>query len=179
VISKAAFYRADAHGPLGLINPDGTINKTGHAFEAVGTLNHTPLRLATSGGDDIGFGVEAGRTRNHGEVRVLLTNYEIPPEDQGPYPPFIVNNVFTIPGIATFTLVDRRSVTYSDNNGYDLTVSGLPGNGQRDVVSRYRVDDSHDLTLVDQTEQRGRSVHLSATLPAPAVELVVIRRRAS
>jgi len=111
VLSRAAFYRADAHGPLGLIEPDRTINKTGHAFEAVGTMNRTPLRLATTGGDDIGFGVESGRTRNGGEVRVLLANYEIPPEDQGPYPPFIVHNVFTIPGIATFTLLDRRPVT--------------------------------------------------------------------
>jgi xylan 1,4-beta-xylosidase len=174
-LAKAAFYRADAHGDLGLINPDGTINKAGHAFEAVGTLNRTPLRLPTSGGDDVGFGVEAGRTQNHGEVRVLVANYEIPPEDQGPYPPFIVNNVFTIPGIATFTLLDRRPVTYADNSGYDLTVNGLPGNGRAYVVSRYRIDDNHDLTLVDQTTQRGRAVHLTATLPAPAVELVVIK----
>jgi hypothetical protein len=139
-------------------------------------MNRTPLRLATSGGDDQGFSVEAGRSRNQEEVRVLLANYEIPPQDQGPFPPFIVNNNFTIPGIATFTLLDRRPVTYADNNGYDLTVNGLHGNGRRYLVSRYRVDDSHNLTLVDQTLQRGRRINLSATLPAPAVELVVIRR---
>ena len=38
-------------------------------------------------------------------------------------------------------------------------------------VRRYRVDDSHDLTLVDRSVMRGRNVRLQATLPAPAVEL--------
>jgi xylan 1,4-beta-xylosidase len=174
-LARAAFYRADAHGPFALIAADGTFTKTGQAFEAVGAMNRTPLRLATSGGDDIGFGVEAGSARNRGEIHVLLANYEIPPEDQGPYPPFIVNNNFTIPGIATFTLLARRSVTYSDNNGYDLTINGLRGKGRRYLVRRYRVDDSHELTLVDQSVQRGGRGHLSATLPAPAVELVVIK----
>ncbi|HEX4718649.1 MAG TPA: hypothetical protein VH300_08985 [Thermoleophilaceae bacterium] len=175
-LARAAFYRADAHGQFGLIAADGAFTKTGDAFAAVGSMNRTPLRLATSGGDDQGFSVEAGRSRNHEQVRVLLANYEIPPQDQGPFPPFIVNNNFTIPGIATFTLLDRRPVAYADNNGYDLTVNGLHGNGRRYLVSRYRVDDSHNLTLVDQTFQRGRRINLSATLPAPAVELVVIRR---
>jgi hypothetical protein len=176
-LSRAAFYRSDAHGQFGLIDSDGSFSKTGDAFAAVGSLSRTPERLPTTGGDDQGFGVEAGRTRNHGEVRVLITNYEIPPQDQGPYPPFIQQpgNIFAIPGIATFSLLDRRPVTYGDNNGYDLSVNGLPGNGRAYVVSRYRLDATHDLTLVDQTLQHGDAVHLAATLPAPAVELVVIR----
>jgi xylan 1,4-beta-xylosidase len=175
-LTRTAFYRSDAHGPFGLINSDGSFSKTGDAFAAVGSLNRTPERLATTGGDDQGFGVEAGRTRNHGELRVVITNYEIPPQDQGPFPPFIQQpgNIFAIPGIATFSLLDRRAVTYSDNSGYDLTVNGLPGNGRPYVVSRYRVDGGHDLTLVDRTVQRGRDVRLTAALPAPAVELIVI-----
>jgi hypothetical protein len=60
-------------------------------------------------------------------------------------------------------------------------VNGLRGRGRSYAVSRYRVDGSHDLTLVDRSIQRGRSVRLSATLPAPAVELVKIdpRQRAN
>jgi hypothetical protein len=174
-LAKAAYYRADGDNPFALISADGSLTKAGDAFAAVGSMNRTPIRLATSGGDDQGLGVEAGRSRDRGEVRVLIGNYEIPPEDQGPFPPFIQDNVFTIPGIATFTLLDRRAVTYSDNAGYDLTVDGLAGRGRAYVVSRYRVDDSHDLTLVDQRVQRGGPVRLTATLPAPAVELVVIR----
>lgn len=101
---------------------------------------------------------------------MLLTNYEIAPEDQGPLP--FPDNIFTIPGIATFTLLDRRTVSYAHNDGYDLKVGGL--HGRRYLVSRYRVDADHDLTLVDRSVQRGGRVRLSATLPAPAVELVEI-----
>jgi hypothetical protein len=51
------------HGPdWQLVNDDGTLSKTGHAFEAVGALARTPLRLAASGGDDQGFSVLAGRS---------------------------------------------------------------------------------------------------------------------
>ena len=174
-LARAAFYRSDAHGPFGLINSSGTLTKTGDAFAAAGSMNRTPVRVAATGGDDQGFGVEAGKARNNGEFRVLISNYEIPPQDQGPFPPFIVNNVFAIPGIATFTLLDRRPVTYTNNAGYNLTVNGLPGKGRPYVVSRYRVDANNNLTLVDESTQRGGPVELTATLPAPAVELVVIK----
>ena len=43
------------------------------------------------------FSVEAGRSRNGGEIRVLIANYEIPPEDMGPLP--FPDNLFSIPGI--------------------------------------------------------------------------------
>jgi xylan 1,4-beta-xylosidase len=176
-IARAAYYRNDADNGSGfaLVANDGTLTKTGDAFKAVGAMNRTPLRLATTGGDDQGFAVEAGRSWRRGEVRVLLANYEIPAADQGPLP--FPDNLFTIPGIATFTILDRRSVTYTNNDGYDLSVTGLR---RRYVVSRYRLDDGHDLTLVDRSVQRGDSLRLTATLPAPAVELVVIdplRRR--
>jgi len=112
---------------------------------------------------------------SHGQINVLISNYEIPPADQGPFPnPPVVNDNFTIPGVGTFTLLPRRSVTYTDNDGYDLAVDHIPGGGSGVVVSRYLIDDSHNLTLVDQTIQHGPTVHLSAMLPAPAVELIVI-----
>jgi xylan 1,4-beta-xylosidase len=173
-IAHAVYHRADREGgpQWQLVNDDGALSKAGHAFEAVGSMRRTPLRLATAGGDDQGFSVEAGRSRRSGETRVLLTNYEIPAADQGPLP--FPDNVFTIPGVASFTILPRRSVTYANNDGYDLKVTGLRGRGRPYVVSRYRVDDAHDLTLVDRSVRRGGSVRLTATLPAPAVELVVI-----
>lgn len=173
-IARAVYHRADREGrpERQLINDDGTLSKAGHAFEAVGSMRRTPLRLATAGGDDQGFSVEAGRSPWTGETRVLIGNYEIPPADQGPLP--FPDNLFTIPGVATFTILDRRMVSYHDNAGYDLTVTGLQGRGRPYIVSRYRVDDAHDLTLVDRSIHRGGPVRLTATLPAPAVELVVI-----
>jgi xylan 1,4-beta-xylosidase len=66
-------------------------------------------------------------------------------------------------------------VDLSRAHGYDLIVDDLPGRGRGYAVSRYRVDEQHDLTLVDQSVQYGGAVRVSATLPAPAVELVVIK----
>jgi hypothetical protein len=172
-IQRAAFYRMDAGGDFGLVAPDGSLTKTGQAFKAVGSMQRTPQLLASTGGDDVGFAVEAGRSHPAGEVRVLIANYEIPPEDMGPLP--FPNNLFTIPGIATFKILDRRTVTYEDNNGYDLTVNRLPGKGRPYRVQRYRLDAGHDLTLVSDEVQRGGPFHLTATLPAPSVELVVIK----
>jgi hypothetical protein len=178
-LQRAFFYRANADATFGgaLINTsDGTLTATGDAYAAVGSMARTPLRLATSGGDENGLAVEAGRSWSpRGQINVLISNYQIPAADQGPFPsPPVFNNVFAIPGIGTFTLLPRRAVTYADNDGYDLTVNHVP-NGA--VVSRYRVDDTHSLTLVDQSVSRGSSVHLSASLPAPSVELVVITPR--
>lgn len=50
-----------------------------------------------------------------------------------------------------------------------------PGKSRR-VVSRYRVDGTHDLSLIDSSTTRSSEERLSADLPAPAVELVVIKR---
>jgi hypothetical protein len=178
-LQRAFFYRANADATFdgALINTsDGTLTKTGDAYAAVGSMASTPLRLATSGGDENGLAVEAGRSWSpRGQINVLISNYQIPIGDQGAFPsPPVFNNLFAIPGIGTFTLLPRRAVTYTDNGGYDLTVNHVP-NGA--VVSRYRLDKTHNLTLVDQSVSRGSSVHLSASLPAPSVTLVVITPR--
>jgi xylan 1,4-beta-xylosidase len=177
-LQRAFFYRANANVAFSgaLINTsDGTLTKTGDAYAAVGSLASTPLRLATTGGDENGLAVEAGRSWSpRGQINVAISNYQIPVADQGPFPPFIVDNVFAIPGIGTFTLLPRRAVTYTDNGGYDLTVNHVLGGA---VVSRYRVDGTDNLTLVDRSVSRGSSVHVSASLPAPSVELVVITPR--
>src|SRR5690348_11406723 len=121
--SRATYCRNDADNGTGfaLAGNDGTLTKAGNAFKAVGSLRRTPLRVAATGGDDQGFSVLAGRSWRR--VRVLISNYEIPAADQGPLP--FPDNLFAIPGIATFTILDRRPVTYTDNGGYDLTVRGL------------------------------------------------------
>ena len=86
-------------------------------------------------------GRRVGRGERRADIRVLISNYEIPAADQGPFPPFIVDNRFTIPGIGTFTLLPRRSVTYADNGGYDLSINHIRGGKSGLVVSRYRVDE--------------------------------------
>ena len=66
--------------------------------------------------------------------------------------------------------------SYADKSGYDLTVKNIHGGQSGLVVSRYRVDGTHDLSLIDSSTTRSSEVQLSADLPAPAVELVVIKR---
>ena len=176
-LQRAFYYRSDGAGSFALIKQDGTLTKPGDAYAAVGRMNATPVRLASTGGDQNGLAVEAGRSvGGHGDIRVLISNYEIPAADQGPFPPFIVNNVFAIPGIGTFTLLPRRTVSYVDNGGYNLAINNIHGGQAGLVVSRYRVDDGHDLSLLDRSLVHGTSVHLSATLPAPGIELVVVSR---
>ena len=174
-LERAFYYRANGANSFALINSDGTFTKPGDAYQAVGSLSSTPLRLATTGGDSNGLAVEAGRSwSEHGEIRVVIANYEVPAADQGPFPPNIMNNNFPIPGIGTFTLLPRRTFTYADNDGYDLTVNNIRGGQSGLLVRRYRIDINDSLTLVDSTIERGASVHLTATSPAPSVELVVI-----
>lgn len=173
-LDRAFFYRGDAgEGSLYLFNADGTFKKVTRAFEAVGTLNETPVRLRASGSDQAGFAVLAGCTHNRHQIRVLIGNYEIPPQVQGPIPG---GNTQTIPGIATFTWPDRRSVTYANNRGYNLTIDNLPWGNDEYIIERYRIDDSHDLSLVDTKRHRGSSVELSAALPAPGIELIVLTK---
>jgi hypothetical protein len=175
-LQRAFYYRANGSNGFALADTAGTLTKTGDAYAAVGSMNQTPLRLATTGDDGNGLAVEAGRSwSERGQINVLISNYEIPAADQGPFPPFIVNDVFAIPNIGTFTLLPRRTVTYRNNDGYDLTVNNIRGGESRVLIRRYRVDDNNNnLTLVDSSVQRGSSVHLTASLPAPAVELIVI-----
>src|SRR5262249_44059606 len=146
-LQRAFYYRADGGNGFALINGDATLTKTGDAYAAVGSMNSTPLRLATVGGDSNGLAVEAGRSwSERREIRVLISNYETPAADQGPFPnPPVVNNIFAIPGIGTFTLLPRRSVIYTNNDGYDLTVNHIAGGQAGLVVKRYRIDGSDNL----------------------------------
>ncbi|MBV8956725.1 MAG: hypothetical protein JO262_20205 [Solirubrobacterales bacterium] len=65
---------------------------------------------------------------------------------------------------------------YVNNGGYDLTVKNLPTWAAAGfTANRYRLDATNNMTLIDSTQHAGRSVELSADLPAPAVELIVIR----
>jgi hypothetical protein len=53
-----------------------------------------------------------------------------------------------------------------------LTVN-VSGRGKYQV-KRYRITDSSNYALVDQSEQSGPAIHLRAALPAPGIEFIVI-----
>jgi hypothetical protein len=167
-VDISAIYRTD-----NVFGKDGaTPDKVGHALIAHGQMKDTPLRLKVIGADDLGFAVQAGRSGDGKTVQVLISNYQIPAEYIGSRAPR--PNVLSVPNVFDVTLLERRTVQYRNNSGYALTIGGLAP-GHRYSVQRYRVSKDRDLTLIDQTIQTGEKVRLSAQLPPPGIELVVLR----
>jgi xylan 1,4-beta-xylosidase len=191
-----SYYHQAGVGPL--YTADG-ITSVGRAFEAQASFQATPDRLKTIGNDTIGFTTLAGRattksTDTAAEIRILITNYEIPelnrgPRDNGKGLPNVLSHKGEMmvggtpqsgPTIIMYG-VPRRSPDYVHNRGYDLTVTNLPAWAREGfTVNRYRIDDAHNdkeaaMTLVDSTTHSGLMLHMSAELPPPAIELIVIR----
>src|SRR6185295_17626484 len=126
--------------------PKGTTpHKTGYALIALGRMKDTPFALETTGADDKGFAVQAARTKNGDTVQVLISNYQIPSEfigtRKGP-------DVLTVGTQFSVDLLPRRTVSYADNRGYDLTINRLE-TGKSYTIERYRLTAQNDLSLVD------------------------------
>jgi len=131
----------------------GAPDPVGHALIAFGSMKATPILVEASGGDDTGLAVLAGRSPDHRSVQILISNYQIPLEHRE-------------------IRVNGDRVAYHDNGGYDATVIlGAPGKYR---VKRYRISDSANFMLVDQSSQSGPSIHLQAVLPPPGIEFIVI-----
>jgi len=138
----------------------GAADAVGSALGAFGALKSTPVLIRTTGGDDAGFAIVAGRSQDKRVVQILISNYQIAAKYLHPR-----DNWDT-------SLPERRTLQYADNGGYDATVS-LPGAGKYQV-KRYRLTDSSTFALLDQRIETGPSIRLQAALPPPAVELIVI-----
>ncbi len=169
-IDQEAYYRAD-----GQFGADGKRpNKIGQALIALGRMADTPVRLSGAGGDLKGLAMEAGRSRDGKTVQVLISNYEIPPADRGPRKG---PDMLKIPNLFEMALPPRRAVTYDRNRGYDLAIKGLDAKRSY-VIERYRISETNDFALLDQSRASGPVVHVASALPPPAVELVVVRQAA-
>ena len=97
-------------------------------------------------------------------------------------PPFLVDDLnppLNAPEAAVIPppSVALQSFNYSDNQGYDVTVKNLPWGNKEFVISRFRIDANHNLSLIDETTGANGEVHLTATLPPPSVELLTLRER--
>jgi xylan 1,4-beta-xylosidase len=163
-IDLQAYYRADP----AFRTPDGKPDAIGNALTAFGMMKDTPMLLQTSGSDDAGFGVLAGRSKDGRMIQVLISNYQIAAKSLGPRPN---GDVLHIPNIMDITLPPRRSLIYHDNGGYDLRVAVPLGTYQ---VTRYRITDTQNFSRIDQTSQAGPQLRLQSALPAPGIEFVKI-----
>jgi xylan 1,4-beta-xylosidase len=155
----AQTYHAGAATGDGGVSGDPAAN----TLSAFGALKDTPMLIRTTGGDEAGLAVVAGRSKDNRLVQILISNYQVAAK-------FLKarDNWDT-------TLPERRTLQYGDNGGYDATVT-LPGAGKYQM-KRYRIDVSAKLTLLDQSVQNGPSIRIQAQLPPPAVELIVISAR--
>jgi hypothetical protein len=161
-LAAAQVYMQDApiDKAMSYMRTADVLSKENLGFAAVSMLNRTSSRLRTSGGDDSGFAVLSGSCPGEKQLRVLIANYEISPLLMGPIPGGNDESI-DIPGLGhlgTVTLLDRRSISYRDTNGYQLTISGIAGAWGDLTVEQYRLDNEHDLTLVSsQRVPRARS----------------------
>ena len=138
----------------------GAADAVASTLGAFGALKSTPVLIRTTGGDDAGFAIVAGRSKDNRLIQILISNYQIAAKYLHPR-----DNWDT-------TLPERRTIEYVNNGGYDATVS-LPGPGKYQV-KRYRIGDSGNLAPLDQRTETGPNIRLQAALPPPAVELIVI-----
>jgi hypothetical protein len=165
-IDAATLYRADS-----LFGSDGaTPDKTGQALIALGRLKDTPERLKVKGADLNGFAVEAARSTDGHIIQVLLSNYQIPSEDLGPRP---ADDVLHVPPVFDVRLLARRSISYHNNRGYDLTIDHLPAD-RRYAVERCRISAAHDFTSLGSEIHSERPLRVREELPPPGIELVTV-----
>jgi len=155
-IDRQAFYRGDDV----LRSVGGVPNAVGHALTAFGALKDTPVLLRTDGGDEMGFALMAGRSADRRLVQILISNYEVSAQPSGS------GDALNI------TLPARRTLDYHDNGGYEATITLATSKKYR--IKRYRISESANFTLVDQTVAAGPIIHLQAALPPPAIEFIVI-----
>ena len=155
----AQTYHAGAAIRDGGVSGDSAAN----ALSAFGALKGTPMLIRTTGGDEAGLALAAGRSKDNRLFQILISNYQV------------AAKFLKARDSWDTTLPERRTLQYGDNGGYDATVT-LPGAGKYQM-KRYRIDASANLVLLDQSVQNGPSIRIQAQLPPPAVELIVISAR--
>ena len=166
-IDAATLYRADS-----VFGDDGaTPDKTGQALIALGRLKDTPLRLRVKGSDLNGFAIEAAKSADGGTVQILLSNYQIPSEFLGPR---AADDVLHVPPVFDVRLLARRSISYRNNGGYDLTIDNLPAN-RRYSVERCRISAAQDFASLGTTVHNEVPIRLREALPPPGIELITVR----
>ncbi|HEX3395094.1 MAG TPA: hypothetical protein VHS76_00240 [Steroidobacteraceae bacterium] len=160
-IDAQTFHRADAAARDAAGRTAGApTDQINAALGAFGALKITPVLVRTDGGDDAGFAVVAGRSQDRRLVQILISNYQI------------ASKYLRARDNWDTTLPERRALQYHDNGGYDATIS-VPTAGKYHV-KRYRISDSSNFAVAEQSVETGPNIRLRAALPPPAVELIAI-----
>jgi hypothetical protein len=177
-IDRAQFYRGDSTW-MGLFGLQRGYFKTAYTFKATAAMLDTPERLDLTGSDTLGFAALAGRSPDGKTVQVLISNYEIPSDNQPhqmPTPPEVqaLLNV----DFSKLKVLPRRTGIHSENNaGFALTIDHLPWGNAAFTIKRYRITKTEDFQLVGETSGKNGKAELSEPLPPPGVDLIVLQRR--
>jgi len=177
-IDHAHFYRGDAAW-MGLFDLKGQYFKTAYAFQAMGKMQDTPQRLAVEGTDTFGFAALAGRSTDGKTVQIIISNYAIPAGFK-PHimqmPPELLKASPPQPDFSKMKLLPPRTdIVYRDNAGYSLTINNLPWGKRAFSVKRYRLNNTQNLELVEETSGNGGSLKISNPLAPESMELIVLR----
>jgi hypothetical protein len=165
-VDAQTYHRADAATQTDATRADVTrtigrsADEVNSALGAFGALKSTPVLVRTDGGDEAGFAVVAGRSKDGRIIQILISNYQIDSKYLRPR-----DNWDT-------TLPERRALHYRDNGGYDAAIT-VPTAGKYQV-KRYRISDSGNFALTGQSMESGPTIRLQAAMPPPAVELIEI-----
>jgi xylan 1,4-beta-xylosidase len=166
-VDAATLYRAD-----NVFGADGdSPDEIGQALIALGRMKATPVRLQSTGGDLRGLAVEAGRSEDGKLVQVLISNDQIPAADLGPRN---TDDTLHVPHVFDVKLLPRRSLVYSDNGGFDLTIAQLPA-GTPHVVERCLISAEGTFASGTPIVQTGGTVTVQGRLPPPGIALISVR----
>ena len=75
------------------------------------------------------------------------------------------------------SLALRTGIVYRDNAGYNLQIDNLPWGNAAFTLRRYRLNDTRNLELVEESSGSGGSLKLSNAMPTDTLDLVVLERR--
>lgn len=162
-VNRATYYRADA-GPHRLFTTDGSYSLNAYVFWAAGQMLDTPERLPVAGADTMGFSVLAGRSADRGKVRLLISNYEIPPEYRASRP-------------GGRRMSRQAGINYGNNRGYALRIANLPWGSAAFTAKRYHLSESGTFNVQNLPAGHGPAFELHQELPPPGVDFIVFERQ--
>ena len=153
-VDYSFYYRGDAGHKFSIFSASGEPLKKAFAFKSTAMLMDTPVRVAATGGDEEGFSVLAGRSKDGRTVQVMITNYEI----HAPLPPV------------------KERATRPAPAGYHLTVEQLPWSAGNFTWKRYRVSEKMNFEVVGQGTSQGSAFQTTSDLANPGFELLILEK---
>ena len=80
----------------------------------------------------------------------------------------------TSPGFPQGVYLPPQNLNYVNNQGYNITINNLPWGDGAFSVLRFRLTQNIPLQLTDWSVASGGTATLSAALPPPAIELIIL-----